>query len=408
MLLACVAMSIFSCRKQAEKENEIPAPKLYSTKIFGEDYSFISRETGTKKLNNPMKKMGKFKALSSSDIWETLSYDEIEMPTGELADFNAFVNLEFSPVDTTTCPPVEDTTTPFEIVLYMSDYVDLNSTTSSVVHGISKFYLHQSGSNYSIEHRYYKVGATNAYMKPSLTETNLGSYTSIDLMSLLDYSLVGISTATDPYILTVRKDISNLNVVGDNKLGKKIIESQLPIATNPGNIPDNTCDMTICKDRDKPAPCTYVILNFQFYCSPPWGGICKLETIDPFENFDRGTAYDFRDNFLTTSTIGMQYIKYYYQIGYVDNCTEFDHSSYTTEFLALISECYTAAYKLQYGSGSDVIITNDFYDAAMDVIDIYTSHPQYYLYYSNLLEPIMDDLDYFKNKTRDQVFAIIY
>ena len=161
--------------------------------------------------------------------------------------------------------------------------------------------------------------------------------------------------------------------------------------------------------KDVPQPCSPCCP-----CEPaePEDPICPEDCInDEIDNsslsnnpLDDSHAYDFRDNFLSLYSTGDKYIEYYHAIS----------TQTTTEFIiANFSDCYdfavathAVASVLENGDGNSIVITQDYYDDAMDMIELYRNEadcPDFDI----LLDDIEADLDDYKGITKDELIGIL-
>lgn len=145
------------------------------------------------------------------------------------------------------------------------------------------------------------------------------------------------------------------------------------------------------------------------------GEVCLVaQTNDPtiqpqsfsLPNLDINTGHNFRDNFLENSTIGKQYIDYYYDLSQYFIINDLLTTSNFYDCYNFATSTYSVAATLTNGNNQDIAITSTYKQEALDMINyVRTTNPNQNIV--EILDTIEDDLDIFVGKTNAEIQTLI-
>jgi hypothetical protein len=169
------------------------------------------------------------------------------------------------------------------------------------------------------------------------------------------------------------------------------------------------CMAGVVCGSDTTSHCQY---DATWYC---FGG-CLVMTIDDslkFYNYyvendslSLNRAYSFRNNFMSSYSIGTKYKGYYNTLSETGKVYNVVKYSTLSDWFIFTQKVYSIADKLQNGNNSDIIVDLDFKNSAISKINYFRTLNNTTKLHS-ILNDIENDLNYFYNKTRGQILSEI-
>lgn len=273
----------------------------------------------------------------------------------------------------------------------------LNSGASySEIKGISSMEI---SSNHYLDHRLFATENGQATENTSF-QVELSDFTIYDIVTLLNY-VITPEQSSSPTITIVHKMTppQSLPQIQRKKMGKELLDGGVAYRPNQNS---GGCS---CGDTED---CGYG-MNDDGTHGERCAGSCLVVSVDndyTADALDIAGIYTFRDEFLSTTSVGRKYIHYYYFISYVQRqYPNLSELSLEDKFMFIVS-CYNVAKTLQQGQSNDVVITTAFKNEATSIIDNYrmlTANESY----QNVLDDIEADLARFENLTKAEVIAML-
>lgn len=121
--------------------------------------------------------------------------------------------------------------------------------------------------------------------------------------------------------------------------------------------------------------------------------------------FDDNKSYEIRDQFLTKSFIGTKYILYYYNSSFSKMNFSIQES---LEFAELIPKIYTAYDKYKNNDIEATLINDEFASEIIISVNKLKSKNQDKKYFVKILDDIIEDVNFIKNKNVGEIKSKIY
>jgi hypothetical protein len=321
--------------------------------------------------------------------------------------------------------------TPYMVSVYSTNLEnDLVETSKTKAFSIWMY----NGKNYS--HYYFKNVNGTFKIDESLTkQSNLITFTMLDVLHSYSFSNAKELESSSCYIF--RGDLNIIDKYKDNNDGeliKTIIEDKkFNLAHKVIGVRNHLLKKSWKKQQSNLQEQEDCVTN---YCgeNPSSNGDCRINgggdvficyvkeeqddclfgniaiAADSFSSYSENDflwqkAYDFRDNFLSNSIKGQDYINYYYLISYF---TKFDNidASEIPSYISFLHQLYGVIDRLEASDCNAIVSDNSFKTTALSFINEYKTKSTD-LNFQNALTAIENDLNSFVGLTKSQIFAML-
>ncbi|GAB4023832.1 hypothetical protein GCM10028773_42930 [Spirosoma koreense] len=123
------------------------------------------------------------------------------------------------------------------------------------------------------------------------------------------------------------------------------------------------------------------------------------------ESLEIKPAYNFRDNFLLKRQMGRYYVDAYYRVGRIALGMGMMRMENLNKHLQLFKLAYQAASILQNGKDKEVVVSKEFRDQAISMINDYKKVAPNNKDYQSVLNQLSKDIIFYYEKPRNQVLS---
>lgn len=370
--------AVYSCNKSNDSKTS------HTVTLFGNTYEVLTLTENNVKVKNHSSSANK----TTSSSWGTIYTQYIVMNSTNMQNLLATI-------DDSLNGDIRHDTLPATIILYLSQ----NSTTLNYanVYGVSIFNPKYNGSELREFYHMYYATPNKSSTNVSRTNTNCTNFSSKDFEMLLGYSLEDVTTDAPKIIQIDLNTITNVFPTASYKpLGRKLYDENFSMRPSGGCGSGPACASGegSCA-REGCGGCAVTDGNTALIAANRSDSLLSEKTGD-----------NFRDSFLVNYDIGVKYIYYYYMISYVHQIFGLNGGSHLSNNLAFAWKSYNVANILKSGTNTTVVIDTPYYNMAMNMITV-DREVVHNDDYNDLLDDIVTDLNFYRNKTRRQILDAI-
>lgn len=280
------------------------------------------------------------------------------------------------------------------IVMYAAEGDSLDNLDIDDLVAVS-FFMNDSNRLY---HRFF-VRNSSTFTEDTTVHGYFQTYTLSDFRGL---GKVANGGSFVPSIIELKKenatDISSITL-GRSQMSGLLYQSESyspEFFFEPGNGKAH-CTQSECSWDSDDKQCVH--RNQQGHTSNCEGaGKCTLgrinDTVTTFPGLSLDTlsmaaAYDFRENSMTSLSVGRKYVRYYYILSDFTHALNLLKVATIADYYSLGSQCFSMANELQYGTDDNaVIVTSEFRSEVHDLVTTYKGISS-----NNYITSILDDIE---------------